>query len=586
MPVLDHTDGLLTLEVGPLQHDLARKVPGLAYKSQRGLWVGTAAWSTALALQSEFRDDLTLAPGAVEWWERMLAREGHASLLKTWQPGEPLAWAADLRDLQTSAVGFLTGSYRALLADDPGAGKGVVVATALGLLDDFEFPALIVCPKSVKWSHARHLELWGPSTTPHVIAGTKPQRLKQLAAAFEGERSVIIMNYEQVREHSMLAPYGSVQRTDKEKEPKELNLTYIPTIVGDEVHRLADPTSKQTRAVTALTHHADRVWFTTATPVPSPIGFWSIMHALTPHDAPSRVKYQDRYCLTETIFAKGGREVPVVRAFNPRTRDELDRWVAPYLMRRTIDQIEPDLPPVVNKTMWVELSGKQLTAYRSMETHMLAETGDGKIIAATNPMHQSLRLLQYASALPVFEEYEDEEGETRHRLVEMTMPSSKVDGVMDWLTDNPGKAVVVFASSRRLIELVGRRLETAKIAHGFVTGTQDEQHRRAATSAFQDGELRVLLGTYGAMSEGITLTAASTQLMLQRSFSPVENVQADGRCRRIGQEASHVEIIEVVSANTYDEDVFESGAYKDETAQVLLRDPGWIRKKLEARRVA
>jgi SNF2 family DNA or RNA helicase len=140
---------------------------------------------------------------------------------------------------------------------------------------------------------------------------------------------------------------------------------------------------------------------------------------------------------------------------------------------------------------------------------------------------------------------------------------------------------VVFAVSRRLIELCARKLEHLGITHGLITGSQNEGARAIAESEFQAGNLRVLLGTYGAMSEGITLTRAHHQLMLQRSFKLIENIQADGRCRRIGQEADHVSIIDVVTVNSYDESVFRSGAYKEEVAQQVLQDPAWIKRELQ-----
>jgi SWI/SNF-related matrix-associated actin-dependent regulator 1 of chromatin subfamily A len=577
-------DGRLILTCGPLDHDLARQIPGLAWHDDTGAWRGVPSWGTALAARGVFGQDLRLTPEVNEWGARQVAREQWAESLKNWTT-DSAPWAKDLRPLQTTGVGFLTANQRAILADDPGAGKGVMVAVALGLLPDDAFPALIVCPKSVKLTHARLLEGWAQGTPPFVVSGTAKQRRDIIAEGLAHPRGVLVMNYEQVRAHSAHAGYGSVARTPAEKEPKELNSAFIPTVLLDEAHRVKDPKSKVTRAVRQVTSQAERVWATTATPIPDPIGYWSLLHTVIPWEAQSRTKYQDRYCLTQTVRAKGGREVTVVRDFNPRTQDELHRIVAPYFLRRTIDQIEPDLPPLYYKTQWVEMEGKQRTAYRTMQKDSLAVVGGDHIIAATDPMQRSLRLLQLASAVPVFEEYEvlTEGGpEVRQRLSEMIDPSCKIDAVLDWLDDTPGQQLVVFAASRRLIELLARRLEKAKHSHGLITGSQNEGQRGLVESEFQAGNLRVLAGTYGAMSEGITLTAASTQMMLQRSFKLIENTQADGRCRRIGQEASHVTIIDVVSANSYDEAVFRSGAYKEATAQALLRDPNWIARSLEA----
>jgi SNF2 family DNA or RNA helicase len=569
--ILDKRAGKLELYVGPLEHDLARLIPGLTY-DEAGRWHGPLAWSTALACRGVFGPDLQLSAEMREWGERAVAWEKWSEDLRAWRTDAP--WTEGLRPLQTTGVGWLLAKSRAAIFDDAGSGKGVMVAKALDHLDDSSFPVLIVCPRTVKWTHARHLEQWAPSTTPVVVSGTATKRRKLIDEGATSDRGVLIMNWESLRYHSSLAGYGSMARTEAEKEPKELNQYYIPTVVADEAHRAKDPKSKQTRALRAVSNRAERVWVTTATPVPDPIGYWSIMNIISPADFPSRVKFQDRYCLTESTYVGGGRQVEKVKAFNPRTEAELRRIAAPYTLRRSIDEIEPDLPPIVNRTLWVEMEGKQATAYNGMAKDMIAKVPSG-YIAALDPMQQSLRLLQMASALPTFDD--------ENKLVAMEHPSCKVDAVVEWLEDHPHNQLVVFAVSRRLIELLDAKLEHLGITHGLITGTRTEGQRDVAEAAFQRGELRVLAGTYGAMSEGITLTAAHHQMHLQRSFKLIENVQADGRCRRIGQAADHVEIIDVVSVNSYDEAVFNSGAYKEEVAQAVLQDPAWIKRQLGAK---
>jgi SNF2 family DNA or RNA helicase len=567
---LDLHDDRLWLDVGPLDHDLARLVPGLSFNHKTSRWSGLATWATALACRGVFGHDLLLTDAVREWAGERVRWERWAEALKDWQTDE--GWADGLYPPQQSGVAFLVAMRRALLADDAGAGKCVQTSTALGLLPPEAFPALIVCPRTVKWTHARHLAEWAPHLHPVVVSGTATKRRKLIEEGLTTEGGVLIMNWEALRYHSKLAPYGSVARSDKEKEPSDLNLVPIPTVIADEAHRAKDPTSKQTRALWAVSHEAERVWATTATPIPDPIGFWSLMHTVAPLEFQSRVKFQDRYCLTSTQFVGGGRKIEKVSGFNPRTQAELNRIVQPYMLRRSLDEIAPDLATIRYSTLWVEMSGKQETAYKAMKKDMLAKVPSG-IIAATDPMQQSLRLMQMASALPVFDQ--------DNHLVRFEEPSSKLDAVVEWLADHdPSLQCVVFAVSSKLVALVHYRLEAMGVPHGLITGDENEGKRDLAEQAFQRGELRVLVGTYGAMSEGITLTAAHTQLMLQRSFKLIENVQADGRCRRIGQQAEHVDIIDVVTVNSYDESVFRSGAYKEETAQAVLQDPGWIKREL------
>lgn len=570
----------LILHAGPRDHESAKKVPGLHYESKSGLWTGIPAWATMLALRGEFGLDLELSPAANTWGFENVNRERYTAALKEWQPPEAdlPAWAVDLLPLQRTAVGWLATQSHACLFDGTGGGKGVVTSVALSLLPATAFPALIVCPRSVKHTHARFLERWAPNLNAHVVQGTAVKRRKQIEAGLSDPAGVLVMNWESVIEHSSLAHYGSTVRSEKDKAPKELNDGRLKTAVFDEAHRAKDPTTKRTRAAWSVAHECERVWLTTATPITDPVGLWSVLHTVVPWETQSMVKYRDRYCLTEQVWVKGknGPEArDVVRAFNPRTEGELRRIFAPYILRRSEDEIEPNLPERIYETMWVEMDKKQRDAYDSMAKHSLAEDGNGQLIIATDPMQASARLLQMAAGTPVM----DDEG----HLEEFIEPSCKVTALLDWLEDHGDEQVVVFAKSRKLLELCDRVLERKKISHALITGQITDGARGVAEDAFQAGELRVLLGTYGAMSEGLTLTAASTQLMLQRDFELIHNVQADGRCRRIGQTASHVTIIDVVAVDSYDESVFESGAYKEESAQQFLRDPDWIKRELEKR---
>lgn len=562
----EHTDKL-RLDCGPRDIDLARQVPGLQYRD--GCWQGPAAWSTALAARGVFKDEMLLTPECDAWGFEHVLEETQAEYDRTDE--QRYVWDDGLRPLQVRGVNFLLGRDAALLADDPGAGKGVMAAKAASLLPDKAFPMLIVTPRSVKWGHHRELTKWAPNCHPVVVSGTAPQRRKLLAEGLAHPRGVLVMNWEAVRGHSMLASYGSKARTDEEKQPKELNGGVIKTVLLDEAHRAGDPSAKQTLAVKAVVQESTRRWATTATPVRSPIAYWSLLNLLLPREFTSRTKFQDRYCLTETVWVAAGKSVDKVRAFNPRTEAELRRIVSRIWMRRPIEEIAPELDGLLSRSVrWVEMEAKQRKAYRDMAKEMIAKLDSG-ILVTTSPMVKSGRLLQLASALPVL----GSDGE----VIGMEAPSSKVQALLDILADRPDEQVVVFAESRKLIELVSRVLTTKKISWTKITGPESEAERKLAEDEFQAGQHRVILLTYGAGREGITLTSATTQVMLQRSFELVKNEQADGRCLRIGQ-TKPVEIIDVITINTYDESCFKAGVYKEATAQQVLQDPNWVRREL------
>ncbi len=143
----------------------------------------------------------------------------------------------------------------------------------------------------------------------------------------------------------------------------------------------------------------------------------------------------------------------------------------------------------------------------------------------------------------------NEQGEVR-----LTEPSSKIDALIEIIDELGGKQLVVAAESRQLIELACRRLDKHSITWRAVTGGQSEDQRRQAVAEFQDGKARVMLFTIKAGGTGITLTAADTIVFLQRSWSMLENKQAEDRVHRIGSERhENVEIIDLIAPGTVEE---------------------------------
>jgi len=120
----------------------------------------------------------------------------------------------------------------------------------------------------------------------------------------------------------------------------------------------------------------------------------------------------------------------------------------------------------------------------------------------------------------------------------------------------------------------------------MITGKQSLDERQNNVEAFQRGDLRVMLCTLAAGGTGITLTAASTMIFLQRSFSLIDNEQAEGRCHRIGSEIHEsINIIDIVSEDTLDEHVRDVSRMKKEGLEALLQDTERMRSLMLGRAV-
>jgi SNF2 family DNA or RNA helicase len=293
---------------------------------------------------------------------------------------------------------------------------------------------------------------------------------------------------------------------------------------------------------------------------------WSILHFIDADEWPSKTRFIDRYCLTSWNWF-GGMDVI---GLDPQHRDEFFRVVDPRFLRRTKALVLPQLPPKVYSERRVELTPKQRRAYKELANTMLTELESG-LEAVTEPLVKLRRLLQLSSA---FAKVDDE----KWQLVE---PSSKLDAMQDILAEAEGQAVVVFAESRQLIQLAEARLIKDEVPFASIHGEISGPERQEAVRRLQEGEVDVLLATMATGGEGLTLTRASVVVFLERSYSLIQNRQAEDRLHRIGQLADQVQIVDLISLDTIDEDRLAVLEGKGRMLEEIVRDQETLQRLLE-----
>jgi SNF2 family DNA or RNA helicase len=471
------------------------------------------------------------------------------------------------------------------LADEPGLGKTAQAIRALKAVHDTGeaiFPALIVCPNTLKKNWEREFDKWWPGVNVQVISGSAVQRRKQ----FEEEADVYVINWESLRTHSRLAPYGSIALsrcslcgghdsritpTKCEVHERELNTIDFKAVIADEMHRSKDPKSKQSRALWAATGEADIRYALTGTPIANNVlDMWAILHWISPEEWPSKTKWIDRMVNT-MLNAFGGMMVLGVK---PHMEEEFYAAINPRMRRMLKARVLPWLPEIINDRRDIEMSAKQAKAYKQMRDNMIAmlerEDATGDAIVAPNPLTQTIRLLQLASSYA--EVVIDDAGNEKVILAD---PSCKVDALMDDIKagDFGDDSVAVCAVSRQLIDLVSAHLTKEGIEHGLITGAQDADQRQRAIDDFQSGRTKWILFTAQAGGVGVTLTAARRLVMLQRPWSLVDHKQALDRVHRIGSEIhDSVIITDYVTQDTIEERVIDALDTKSDNFEQIVRD--------------
>jgi SNF2 family DNA or RNA helicase len=569
--------------------ELVKGLPGSSWAAKEQVWRVPLSWSSCLALRNTFGESLVVGDALNEWAAN--ERNFRIDPAMTLRELEEHEGDEDLFPHQRAGVAFLSVAKRALLADEPGLGKTAQAIRALKRMKEQGedvFPALVVCPSTLKSNWEREFARWWPEVNVQVVRGTADKRRKQLLS----EADVYVLNWESLRGHSRLSPYGSialarcvacgghdekVSENRCEVHIRELNEVDFKSVIADEIHRSKDPKSKQTRALWSATGNAQIRFALTGTPIANNVlDLWPILHWLSPADWPSKTKWTDRM-VNLMINAFGA---PLVLGLKPEREEEFRQTVNPYMRRMLKQRVLPWLPEVIHDRRDVEMPAKQKKAYEQMRDLMITQLEDGEILTAPGVLTQTLRLVQFANSYATLET-DEATGEPRVRLAE---PSCKVDSLMADIGngDFEGESVAVCAVSRQLIELLSEAMTKAKIPHGLITGAQGELERQEAIDNFQAGRIKWILFTAQAGGVGVTLTAARRLIMLQRPWSLVDYKQALDRVHRIGSEIhDSIVVTDYITEASIEDRIIKVLEQKSENFEEVVQDKAQLLSMLK-----
>ena len=250
--------------------------------------------------------------------------------------------------------------------------------------------------------------------------------------------------------------------------------------------------------------------------------------------------------------------------FRSETKEELFRFLDPRMLRRTKAQVLPQLPPKTYSTRLVEMSAKQRKAYEQIRKEMMAQLEGGTLIAA-NPLTKLTRMLQFASCYGEINEADQ---------LLLTLPSCKVDALLEIVEEVGDETAVIFAESKQLIDLATAALMKEKYRVGTITGAVDAQTRAERVGQFNERRLQFLTVTLGAGGEGLSFPGCTTAVFLQRSFNFILNAQAEDRIHGLGRgsETAASQIIDIITRDSLEARVHAVYRENAENLEAIVRD--------------
>jgi SNF2 family DNA or RNA helicase len=464
---------------------------------------------------------------------------------------------------QQEAVDKFRSQQKALLADEMGLGKTV---TAI-LLDKVRREqklgegqivwmrggkkmTLVVTLKSLLGMWEDHFAEWAPELKVSVI-DTK-NRQPFVKSVLDGSADVYVCHWDMLR--------------------LELDLRRVRWlhVIADEVHKIKNRKSQVTQSFknirAVFNTDMSGTWADNR-----PDDGWSILNHLYPNrwsSYNSFVNYHIKWkhhnldlCQAQGCAEKGvWHRTAYKEIVGVHDAEKIQREIEPFYVRRLKADVLASLPDKYYTRLGVDLHPQQRRAYDSMRREMLAWVGEheSEPLAAPIVIAQLMRLQQFAVAfgemvaVPKKVALDDGTTETQMvRALKLTEPSSKIDLCIDLVENNPDQPMVFFSKSKQVIKLLIARLNKEGYTVGELTGDVSQTARTQVVKDFQSGKIKLFAGTIAAGGVGITLTAASTVIFLDRDWSPSVNKQAEDRLHRIGQKNA-VQVIDIIAKDTVD----------------------------------
>jgi superfamily II DNA or RNA helicase len=405
-----------------------------------------------------------------------------------------------LRPYQRAGVAYAVKHPHTFIADAMGLGKTAQAIAAT--YHTGRFPALVICPASIKIQWQREITKWLPEATTYIVNGQTPGTLP--------DAEFYIINYE------VLTHWVAELRQQLD----------IRTVIFDESHYIKNPKALRTMAASIITEDFDderNVFMLTGTPIENrPFEFiaqLAAMHQLDPVFGGYK-KFRSAYCWNQKSGCYDGA----------RDLDNLNELLRGHCyIRRTKDQVLSELPAKQRAYLHVEPEAKALKAYKRAESDLTDWLRDrAKTMAEEEGIEFGLALAKLKKAAT-------SEAQTLVKIASLRQLSAlaKIKSVVSWIEDQ-AEPVVVFAHHRAVVEQVAEAFGAPKIYGGMST-----TEKQVALDSFVQGDHNVIVCSIQAAGVGIDgLQRASNVLFIEQAWTPAKLEQAEDRLHRIGQAGS------------------------------------------------
>ena len=436
---------------------------------------------------------------------------------------------------------------RWFLGDEQGLGKSkqvIDIAVARKIMYGYKF-CLIVCGvNTLKWNWVN--EIHTHSNEDVYILGQRRKGTKIIIGSTKDKLEDLKLMYNMGEPHPYFIITNIESFRDKDIADTISDLCkkgIIGMCAADEMHKMKNPTAQQTKGFLKCLPDC-RIGMTGTPLMNSPMDLYVILKWLG-YESHAFYSFKQHYCV---MGGYGGYEI-----VGYKNLDQLTSQVREIMLRRLKKDVL-DLPEKIYVDDIVEMEGKQAIMYKEVEAGLKADYINGDI-DLTNPLSALIRLRQ-TTGYPGILSDEITESAKLDRMEEI---------VENCISNN--EKVIIFSNWTQMTDAICNKLKSVGYKVGVITGETPDISRQEIVDVFQNSsDLKVLVGTIGAMGTGLTLTEATTVIFLDEPWNKALFDQAVDRAHRIGQK-NNITIYSIMCKDTIDERIhnliYKKGAMSD-----------------------
>ncbi|EDO48116.1 predicted protein [Nematostella vectensis] len=456
-------------------------------------------------------------------------------------------------------VSLHNNNLNGILADEMGLGKTIQTIALFSYLIEkkrLNGPFLVIVPLSTLSNWQLEFEKWAPSAIVVSYKGSPNMRRSAGAVLRTGKFNVVLTTYEYVmRDKAILA---------------KVRWKYM---VVDEGHRMKNHHCKLTQVLN--THYAaqHRILLT-GTPLQNRLPeLWALLNFLLPTIFKSVSTFEQWF---NAPFAMTGEKVELNEEETILIIRRLHKVLRPFLLRRLKKEVESQLPDKVEYVVKCDMSILQRILYNHMyKKGVLLTDGsekDKKGKGGTKTLMNTIMQLRKICNHPfMFQHIEESIAEhlgfhggivTGPDIYRASGKFELLDRILPKLKRNKHR-VLMFCQMTSLMTILEDYFNWKGFPYLRLDGTTKSEDRGQLLSLFnaKDSPYFVFLLSTRAGGLGLNLQAADTVVIFDSDWNPHQDLQAQDRAHRIGQE-KEVRVLRLMTVNSVEEKILAAARYK------------------------